>query len=56
MMLEYQSSQNAGYLTVYIDGSEVTISQLVGTAWFSQELDWSPEHILRFLLIRTELR
>ena len=39
MVLGYQSSLDAGDVTVNIDGSEVTLTQLVGNAWFSQELE-----------------
>jgi len=39
MVLGYQSSNNAGNMTINIDGSEVTVTQLVGNAWFSQELE-----------------
>jgi len=39
MVLGFQSSDNAGDLTVNIDGSEVTLTQLVGNEWISQELE-----------------
>ena len=38
-MLGYQSSDNAGDMTVSIDGSEVVITQLVGNSWFLQEVE-----------------
>lgn len=37
--LGYQGSDNAGELTVNIDGSEDTFAQETGTEWFSQELE-----------------
>lgn len=39
MVLGYQSSDNAGDITINMDGSEVTFTQLVGNAWFSQEVE-----------------
>jgi hypothetical protein len=39
MVLGYQSKADAGEMTVNIDGEEVTVTQLVGNAWFSEELE-----------------
>jgi len=38
IVLGYVSDTTAGAMQVNIDGEEVTIPQLVGNAWFSQEL------------------
>jgi hypothetical protein len=46
MLLGYQSSDNAGDLMVNIDGLEVTITQLVGNAWFSQELEPGTHYVI----------
>jgi len=46
MVLGYQSSNTAGNMTVYIDGSEVIITQLVGNAWFSQELEPGTHYVI----------
>ena len=46
MALGYQSSNNAGDMLINIDGSEVTMTQLVGNAWFSQELERGTHHVI----------
>jgi hypothetical protein len=46
MILGYQSSDNAGNVTMNIDELEVTITQLVGNAWFSQELGPGTHYVI----------
>jgi hypothetical protein len=46
IVLGYQSSANTGDMTVNIDGAEVTITQRVGNAWFSQELEFGTHSII----------
>ena len=46
MVLGYQSTNAAGDMLVNIDGSEVTITQLVGNAWFSQELGPATHYVI----------
>jgi hypothetical protein len=46
IVLGYVSSNTAGVMKVNIDGDEVTIPQLVGNAWFSQELASGTHHVI----------
>lgn len=46
MSVGYQSSTTAGSMTITLDGSEVTIPQLVGNTWISPSLESSTHYVI----------
>lgn len=46
MQVGYQTSNNAGSMTITLDGSEVTVNQLTGNAWSSAALESGTHYVI----------